>query len=130
MGARRAGIAADWTNAESQITQSLANALLNSFSITLDVEPSMLDAVLSSGNSVWIFEPTNGGYGLLDEIMSRPGQFEEVFETARKLVRTRPGEHECANYCDQCLIVPRYSSRELRMLNRPLLEYVLEPVDA
>lgn len=104
------------------VAQSLSNALLNSFALNLNVEPSMLDSTLQGDSDFWIFEPTSGGYGILDQVLQSPSQFGEVLDGVRDIVKTRPGEHECARFCDQCLIVPRYSNSELEWLNRPLLE--------
>ena len=116
--------------AERYVTQSLSNSILNSFSIVLGVEPSMLDATLDSDTSFWIFEPVAGGYGLLEDILQDPHELDQVFERVIQLIKTRPEEHECPRYCDQCLIIPRYSREELRLLHRPLLEYVMGIADA
>jgi hypothetical protein len=107
------------------VAQSLSNALLNSFALNLNVEPSMLDSTLQGDSAFWIFEPTSGGYGILDQVLRSPEQMAEVFDGVRDIIETRVGEHECSRFCDQCLIVPRYSNSELKWLHRPLLERAL-----
>jgi len=103
------------------VAQSLAFALLNALALTLDIEPGMLDASRGADNSVWIYEPVPGGFGVLDDLRKEGGAFSDVIERARAIVQTRPGEHQCQRFCDQCLLVPRKSYNEVHLLNRLML---------
>ena len=104
-----------------QVAQSLAFALLNALALTLDIEPGMLDASRAGDNSVWIYEPVPGGFGVLDDLRKEGGAFSDVIERARAIIQTRPGEHQCQRFCDQCLLVPRKSYEEVHLLNRTML---------
>lgn len=113
-------------NLRSILAQTTCNALLNSISLNLCVEPSMLDAVVDPTTSdIWIYEPTIGGSGLLEEALSDERFLTSIANQVVNLVQTRE-DHNCICYCDQCLLVPRYSNNELESLNRQVLEMVLK----
>jgi DEAD/DEAH box helicase/Helicase conserved C-terminal domain len=109
-----------------EVAQSLAFALLNALAITLDIEPTMFDAWRGADNSIWIYEPAPGGFGILDDLRKDAGALSRVLDEVRSIVQTRPGDHECQRFCDQCLIVPRKAFDVVRLLNRPKLEAVMQ----
>jgi hypothetical protein len=112
------------TDPKRSVVHSLANSLLNSFAIKLEVEPTMLDVSVDSDHSFWLIETAKGGYGLLDDALGAEPQIELLFSGIRDIV-SATSEHSCPQFCDQCLIVPRYSRNELVWLHRPLLEALL-----
>jgi hypothetical protein len=109
------------------VSQTLCNALLNSVSIVLDIEPSVLDAVVDEHANIWIYEPVSGGSGLMANALSDQDFLSKVAARVKDLVETKP-DHDCARYCDQCLIVPRFSHDELELLNRRVLEMLIAGV--
>ena len=108
-----------------EVSQSLAFGLLNALAIVLDVEPTVLDVWRAPDDSIWIYEPTDGGLGILDDLRADPHLLADVFKEIVELVHTQPQVHDCQRYCDQCLLVPRRVLDIIRYLNRPLLEAVL-----
>jgi hypothetical protein len=113
-------------NRRNILAQTLCNALLNSISLNLCVEPSRLDGVVDPvTNDIWIYEPIKGGSGLLEEALADSDFLATVAEQVVSLVQSRE-DHKCMCYCDQCLLVPRYSNSELALLNRQVLEMVLK----
>ena len=97
---------------------------MNSLTTTLQIEPAYLDVAVHDPNSFWIFEPTRDGSGILEEYISDKKRIEEIFDSIKTLIKTSE-DHNCTQYCDQCLIVPRYSYDELYHLNRRVLHYAI-----